>query len=154
MDKIESKVKKYLLKNTQLMDDLSLLRVNLYTEKAIKLDSQTNKLDLLINDVQYLIKRQKCNRNNVITLYNWIKTLDWEGNSEILSVFKEKLNLYLDVLQQEIIVDEAYVSNVNTAIKLKNYDNNISSLTLASKNNSKERNKCKRKVLTPSKEGR
>ncbi len=125
MNNLEQRVENFLLDNTDLIDKLFILKINLKIKKILRLSTPTNDLDTFIWEIKYLIEKQKGDRDDVLVLRDYVALLEKNGETEKILPLRQKLSLYIEELQRGLIINEIYIDDVNASIK-QYQDNEIS----------------------------
>lgn len=116
MNKLERKINNYLIRNTNLIDKFSLLRLKFLFKKIVtKLthEQPCENLEKVIEELNFIIQEQYNDRDNVLEICEYIDILKRKNKYEELSEIEKYLNIYIDALTKGLSVNELYVEEVN-----------------------------------------
>ena len=103
---LEQRVENFLLDNTDLIDKLFILKINLRIKKILRLGNPTNDIDSLIWEIKYLIEKQKGDRGDVLALRDYMAKLSKKRETDKILPLRHKLSLYIEELQRGLIIKD------------------------------------------------
>ncbi len=123
---MDKKTELVLINNNDLLDRLYLFRIYLKIKALFSPENTKNDLKKLYKEINYLIKTQKKDRDNLFENLEYIELMDKQGMKLYSEYLNDKLNSYLSGLRLSLAVNKLYLkNNLYKTTRLKKYKPNI-----------------------------
>ncbi len=116
MINLTHKIHSYLDKNIEMLDKLYLIRWKLWFVKITN-DRSNKHLDSIIEEIKYIIKELLSDRDNILEICDFLKSLQKTHQTDQLYEISKYLRFYLDALNHGLVVVERYYKYIQNSLK-------------------------------------
>ncbi|MDD4718600.1 MAG: hypothetical protein PHY00_02140 [Bacilli bacterium] len=107
----EEKIDDFLLDNTLLMDKLYFFKIYLKLKKIINLGTMPIDVNVLYEELAYLIDELKNDRDKVLSIFEIIQLADKKSLFIYSKYLKKELDKYINELRNGLVINQLYLDD-------------------------------------------